>query len=313
MNEALVSIIIPNYNHASFLNKRIESVLAQSYQNYELILLDDCSTDNSWDILKSYNKHPRLTGLLRNKNNSGSPFKQWKKGIGLAKGKYVWIAESDDWAQPDFLATLIPLLEQGHGLAYCRSDEIDEIGEVFRDFFWADGLDPDRWRQDYVNIGYNEVRDYLLYRCTIPNASACVFRRELAPLRCGFDKMKYCGDWLFWIRLLETCSLAYVSKTLNHFRHHPSSTRRKKSEKEEYRKRLEIISTIEYARKSAGLALPEESEYAKYDWVQKGFYKQLLVPEGIKHKLIFYVNRYYPGLYSRYQKLKGRDFKNADK
>lgn len=304
MNGAFVSIIIPNYNHASFLKKRIESVLAQTYQNYELILLDDCSTDNSWQILESYSKHAKVTAVLRNKKNSGSPFRQWKKGIGLAKGKYVWIAESDDWAEPDFLATLIPLLEKGNGLAYCRSDETDQTGKVFHDFFWADGLDNKRWRSDYINEGSNEIRNYLLYRCTIPNASACVFRKNLAPLSSGFDKMRYCGDWLFWIKMLETCSLAYSSKTLNHFRHHSMSTRKQKLPKEEHRKRLEVIKIIEYARKTCGLGIPQPEEFEKYDWVQKGFYRELLVPEQLKHKIIFYANRYVPGLYNQYLKLK---------
>src|ERR1700752_894581 len=92
-----VSVVVPNYNHARFLQKRIESILRQSYQDFELILLDDCSTDDSQAILSQYAGDARVR-LEFNPVNSGSTFKQWNKGVGLARGKYVWIAESDDYA-----------------------------------------------------------------------------------------------------------------------------------------------------------------------------------------------------------------------
>ena len=75
-----VSVIVPNYNHARFLPKRIESILNQTFQDFELILLDDCSTDDSRSILSSYASDPRVT-IEFNKVNSGSTFKQWNKGV----------------------------------------------------------------------------------------------------------------------------------------------------------------------------------------------------------------------------------------
>ncbi len=302
MNKFDVSVIIPNYNHSAFLNQRIESVLHQTYPIKEIIILDDCSTDNSRKIIEEYRSNTKLQ-IHYNKKNSGSPFKQWKRGIKLAKGEYIWIAESDDYAEPNFLETLIQLLENGNGLAYCRSSDVDENGKIKSDFFWADGLDGKRWKNDYTNDGNEEIINYLAYRCTIPNASACVFRKDLAPLNCGFDKMRYCGDWLFWIKLLEQTTVVYSSKVMNSFRHHTSSTRNMKSEKEELRKKLEIISIIEKTRKKFKLGLPQIHEYSKYDWVVKGFHKQLIIPKGIKHKIIFYSNRYFPNLYKAYRQV----------
>jgi len=87
-----VTVIVPNYNHARFLRQRLDSILTQTYQDFELILLDDCSTDDSRTILKEYAADPRVR-LELNEANSGSPFKQWNKGVQLAQGKYVWIAE----------------------------------------------------------------------------------------------------------------------------------------------------------------------------------------------------------------------------
>src|SRR5260370_20691240 len=96
-NMPTVSVIIPNYNHARYLRQRIESVLRQTYQDFEVILLDDCSTDDSRSILSSYAGDSRVR-MEFNEVNSGSTFKQWNKGVRLARVEYVWIAESDDYA-----------------------------------------------------------------------------------------------------------------------------------------------------------------------------------------------------------------------
>jgi hypothetical protein len=112
--------------------------------------------------------------------------------------------------------------------------------------------------------------------------------------------MRYCGDWLFWIQLLEKCDVGYSAKPENHFRFHTHSTRNKKSEKHEWIKLNEIIYVIQYARKKAGLGLIAPEERLKYDWVFKNFYRKYNPPQGIKHKIIFYSERYYPGLYNKY-------------
>ena len=98
-----VSVIIPNYNHKDYLRQRIESVLNQTFRDFEVIILDDASTDGSKDILEQYANHNKVTQHIFNYVNSGSVFKQWIKGIQLAKGDYVWIAESDDFADVHFL------------------------------------------------------------------------------------------------------------------------------------------------------------------------------------------------------------------
>src|SRR5580704_8103971 len=122
-----VSIVVPNYNHARFLPKRIESILRQSYQDFELILLDDCSTDESRTILSQYASDPRVR-LEFNQVNSGSTFKQWNKGVKLARGKYVWLAESDDYADERLLEKLMARLEGDPStvLCYCRSWRVSD-------------------------------------------------------------------------------------------------------------------------------------------------------------------------------------------
>ena len=97
-----VSVILPNYNHSSFLKKRIDSIINQSFQDFDIIILDDCSTDCSREIIEEYRSNVNITNIVYNEINSGSTFKQWKKGIELAKGKFIWIAESDDYADESF-------------------------------------------------------------------------------------------------------------------------------------------------------------------------------------------------------------------
>src|SRR5215469_14819662 len=92
-----VSIVVPNYNHARFLPQRLDSILGQTFQDFELILLDDSSTDDSRSILLEYGRRDPRVRIEFNEVNSRNPFKQWNKGVGLAHGQYVWIAESDDY------------------------------------------------------------------------------------------------------------------------------------------------------------------------------------------------------------------------
>lgn len=105
----LVSVIIPNYCHARYLDERIQSVLNQTYTNFEVIILDDCSPDNgaSKEVIERYRSNPHISQIVYNEQNSGSPFKQWNKGFGLAKGEFIWIAESDDSCDEVLLESLV--------------------------------------------------------------------------------------------------------------------------------------------------------------------------------------------------------------
>src|SRR5579864_5701533 len=150
-NMPAVSVIVPNYNHARFLRRRIDSVLQQTFQDFELILLDDCSTDDSRSILLSYASDPRVR-IEFNKANSGSTFKQWNKGARLARGKYVWIAESDDYADERLLEKLVARLDEDPSavFCYCRSWQVSAEGLLsgFLDSYLAD-IDPQKWTADF--------------------------------------------------------------------------------------------------------------------------------------------------------------------
>jgi glycosyltransferase involved in cell wall biosynthesis len=228
-----VSVIVPNYNYARFLRRRIDSVLKQTFQDFELILLDDGSTDDSRSILSEYAADPRVR-IEFNEANSGSTFKQWNKGVRLAQGKYVWIAESDDYADQRLLERLVEVLEREPTVtfAYCQSWRVTEDDRLdgFADFY-LDYLDPRRWKADFSVDGQEECRNYFVFSNTVPNASAVVFRRAVFERVGGADEsFRMCGDWKLWAALALAGRMAYLGEPLNYYRSHDKSVRSKSRE-----------------------------------------------------------------------------------
>ena len=129
----LVSIVVPNFNHAPYLRERLETIFAQTYKNFEVILLDDASTDDSTKILSEFqNLHADNTRLIVNEKNSGGVFKQWQRGISVARGELIWIAESDDFSAENFLSELVPAFaDEAVALAFCRTDFIQDGQKIF--------------------------------------------------------------------------------------------------------------------------------------------------------------------------------------
>ena len=211
-----VTVIVPNYNHQRYLVQRIDSILAQSYQDFEIILLDDASKDGSANLLRSYQNHPKVQRVLVNEVNTGSPFKQWNKGLEFARGEYVWIAESDDYAEPEFLQTLTSKLDanQGAGIAYCLSHKVDADSKKFGSTTdWTEYLGSDRWRADYYSTGAEECTKYMIFRCIIPNVSCVVFRRQaLKDAGYADGSMSYCGDYSTYVRVMKNSGVVYIAQ-----------------------------------------------------------------------------------------------------
>lgn len=262
-----VSVIVPNYNHADFLRERLNSIFNQSYQDFEVILLDDHSSDGSVDILKKFSDHKKVTHLIFNQVNSGSPFKQWQRGVDLAKGEYIWIAESDDIADERLLETYLQKLEKGFDLVYCRSVRINENGEKLSDEFWPDSLDNQRWRSDFENSGIDEIRNYLSYRSAIPNASSCVFRKKEGLFTEEILNSRFTGDWLFWVRYLKDSNLAFLAEPLNFHRYHTGATRAQKDYTSIYLRLTERLRAIETARRISGKGRVRIGEYRRYKYL----------------------------------------------
>ena len=220
MKDPFISVIIPNYNHARFLDERIQSVLYQSYKNFEVIILDDKSTDNSVEVIEKYRNNPQITHIIYNEKNSGSTFKQWSKGFSLAKGDYIWIAESDDSCEYTLLENLVKKIDENIVVAYARSLQIDE-NNIKRPYFLQKFIGP----QDFIMKGEAYIKQYLSINNFISNASSAIFRKDIAiTLNPQYSEMKGEGDWLFWIEMLECGDIAFINKPLNFFRQHSNNT-----------------------------------------------------------------------------------------
>ena len=223
-----VSIIVPNYNYARFLEQRLGSIERQTYRDFEVILLDDASTDDSLQVLQRFAREHHCQ-LVCNEHNSGSAFKQWNKGLKLATGQYVWIAETDDYADDRFLEILVGRLERNPecGVAYCNSLAVDASSHIIEPVQpTMYDVDLTRWQRDFVGSGREECIRYLIRESTIQNASAVVFKRDLCDVVGGADEsLKLAADWKLWASLLCVSDLAFVAEPLNYFRTHGSSVR----------------------------------------------------------------------------------------
>ncbi|NIX64657.1 glycosyltransferase family 2 protein [Gaetbulibacter sp. S0825] len=229
MNNPLISVIVPNYNHAPYLKQRLDSIFNQTYANFEVILLDDSSTDSSREILSAYSKKPNVSHCIFNKVNSGSTFAQWNKGVSLAKGDYIWIAESDDFCESNFLEIVIQLLLQNKdvALAYCQSQRVNSDGVVTGNWITHTSMfQPNPLEEDFIMDGNMFIENYLIHKNVIPNASAVLFNKvyleKIMPL--VFKPfMKYNADWFYYVQLICNKKLAFVAESLNHFRYHETS------------------------------------------------------------------------------------------
>lgn len=254
MTNPLVSVIIPNYNHARYLDERIQSVLRQTYQNFEIIILDDCSPDNgaSRAVIEHYRDNKHISHIVYNDQNSGSPFLQWNKGFELAKGDLVWIAESDDKCEPNFLETLITFFKENVCVAFCGSISFNDHGLIapFNCISYTDKI-------------YNSkefIANNMLCGKSIANASSAIFsKKALNLIKHKYKSYKASGDRMFWLEMAEVGNIAYCNKKLNYYRTHASNSTKKTLHNGINQKEDKTI--IDYILKKGYIT---KSQYRKY-------------------------------------------------
>lgn len=214
-----VSVIIPNYNHAPYLKERIDSVLNQTYQDFEVIILDDCSPDNSVEVIEQYRSNPHVSHILINEQNTRNTFIQWERGISLAKGRYIWIAESDDAAEPQLLEILVGQLElhPDASVAFCHSQLIDADGALLSE---QNAKNSAQLGQITIDDSCTFLRHLLIFNY-IYNASMAVFRRDVYDrANPDYKQFRYCGDWHFWASVCAAGRVIEAYDMLSYFRQH---------------------------------------------------------------------------------------------
>lgn len=205
MYKPKISVIMPAYNEATFIKESIDSILNQTFKDFELIIINDCSTDNSLEIMKNY-KDKRIR-LISNKVNKGFP-NTVNIGLDLAKGKYVAILDGDDVALPKRLELQYNYLESNPKIFLVGSSAIfiDEEGKEIRRFRKYDDYEMLAWR--------------LRKSCSIVHTSI-MFRNE------GFlfnPYFKGASDYRFYFDLLSKGkNLTNLSQFLVRYRLHQNS------------------------------------------------------------------------------------------
>jgi len=220
---------VPNFNYAQYLRERLQTILNQGYPIFEVLFLDDRSRDGSVLLARKFlGSSPTDSRILVNEQNSGSVFSQWKKGVDLARGDYVWIAEADDATDPEFLAEVMKGFNApGVVLSYCESKQMDEDGRILADNYldYVADIGADRWHRHFVNDGSVEISEALSVKNTIPNVSGVVFRK--ASLEAVLNEhlpsirsFRVAGDWLIYVLLLRNGKVAFSPRPLNKHRRH---------------------------------------------------------------------------------------------
>ncbi|WP_162199193.1 glycoside hydrolase family 99-like domain-containing protein [Methanoculleus sediminis] len=220
-----ISVVLPNYNYASYLTERLNSILFQSYPVYEILFLDDCSSDDSVVVAQQVARSSTIDiKIICNEENSGSVFKQWAKGIGMAKGEYIWITEADDQAEPLFLQTVMKGFDDdGVVLSYAQSKQIDDRGNIIATDYlnYTNDIDRNKWQANYLREGTREITDTLVVKNTIPNVSGAVFRKvDISGILPELTEFRVAGDWFFYVWLLRSGNIAYSAESLNRHRRH---------------------------------------------------------------------------------------------
>ena len=242
-----ISIIIPNYNHALFLKQRIDSVLNQNFQDFELIILDDCSTDASREIIEQYRNHPKISQIIYNDKNSGGVFKQWVKGIEKAKGEYIWIAESDDYAAEKFLAETLHVMEQDAsiGMVFTNTNVVDHHGAFLETSAESKAESYEQLATFQNNIDVENASQFLVSEMIIANASSVLFRKThlLTIDFTELQKFVNTGDRFVYLGIALNSKIKYLPQPLNFMRSHEHNTTKKSFENGNIHKdRLRVLN-----------------------------------------------------------------------
>lgn len=229
LNKDSLSVIVPNYNYAHFLKRRLDSIISQTIKPSEIIFLDDCSTDNSLEIAEKLLKSYGIAYTVITSETNNGVFIQWLRGITLARYDYIWIAEADDSCEPDLLGKLLTQFNDSSVIiSYCQSRIINKYNQNSNRMHYndiANHINANRWLNDYVNNCYDEASKYLSITSTIANASAVILKKSVLPLDKlqQVSKFKMAGDWLFYLLVLfenPTSKIAYCADVLNIWHKH---------------------------------------------------------------------------------------------
>ena len=209
----LVSICINTYNAEKFITETLDSVLMQSYPHIELIITDDCSRDNTTEILLQYaQKYPNID-LKLNTENQGIT-KNVNQAVNRAKGKYCILLGHDDMLPRAHVAKILKGFKDNVGLVHCNAEIININGDRTGQFKRDDALQEQKTAQPLCALAQNNF----IQSCGM------IFLRALFLKTGGWEeKYRYYGEWLWYIKMLKHCDFAYSAQTRSMYRVHKNN------------------------------------------------------------------------------------------
>lgn len=198
MNE-LVSIIMPSYNTAKYIKKAIISVLNQTYENWELIIIDDCSTDNTYEIIKTFNDNRII--YLKNATNNGAAISR-NRALKVAKGKWIAFLDSDDIWKSEKLEKQINFMKKnGVFFSYTEYEEIDSEGSLT-------GV--------YVT-GPEKITKVGMYNYCWPGCLTVMYDAEKIGL-IQITDIKKNNDYAMWLKVCKKADCYLLKESLAEYR-----------------------------------------------------------------------------------------------
>ena len=202
---------MPAYNNAAFIGDAAESVLAQSYTDWELLIIDDCSTDGTWDILHRYAKKDRRIHLFRTPQNAGSGYAR-NIGIEQAQGRYLAFLDGDDWWYPEKLKTQLDFMQR-NGYEFCCT-WYEDAHEDLTPYHISRPRDKQTFR--YMRLGNEVGTPGVIYD------TQRIGKIYMPDFRRG-------QDWCLWLRIVQQVDALHVCPVvLFKYRHNNSSVTRNK-------------------------------------------------------------------------------------
>jgi glycosyltransferase involved in cell wall biosynthesis len=228
--EPAIHVIVPSYNHARYITRRIESIVQQTYLNIDITVIDDCSSDNSDAVLQTLQKKYDFKYIRREKN-SGSPFTAWQYAAENFSDGLIWVCESDDFAEPDFAAHGVDAFIANRSLVlyYSNSWVVDEednrVGSTLT--YFRDQWKAERWLRPFISNGMTELANFQINGMTVPNMSSALMSRDAFAwaFRPRIKRFKLAGDWLFIGELMRKGDVAFSPDHLSNFRRHRETAR----------------------------------------------------------------------------------------
>lgn len=254
--EPLVSVIMPCYNSADFLQEAVESILHQTYCNLELIIIDDCSTDNSLSLIEKLAKRDCRVKIIRNEKNKGISYSR-NQGIINSEGKYLALMDADDIAYPDRLKNQIEYLEKHVMIDAVTGyhDLIDMCGNLKKN---------DTRLREYSS---EEVRIKLIFECVVADSSA-TFRKSVIEENkiCFPEDFEAVGSYKFWCELALCGNIVVLPRKFYQYRINENGLTQitKKNKQKQRYEWHDMVHDFYWDKKNIKLTKRQEDTLLKY-------------------------------------------------